>query len=60
VVMEQIVELVMDHDHLFSLCASCSGYELFLESIPKYAPLDVMVNIIVVNCLFGNLPHNLK
>jgi hypothetical protein len=55
-VMEQIVELVVDHDHLFSLCASCSEYELSLESIPKYAPLDVMVSIIVVNCLFCNFP----
>jgi hypothetical protein len=34
---------------------------LSLEFIPKYAPFDVMVIVIVVvNCPFGGLPPNLK
>jgi hypothetical protein len=46
---------------LLSLRASCWEYELSLESIPKYAPLDVMVIVIIIaNRPSSGLPQNLK
>jgi hypothetical protein len=43
------------------LCTSYWEYELSLEFVPKYAPLDVMVIVVVVaNHPFGGLPQNLK
>jgi hypothetical protein len=42
---------------LFSLCASCWEYELSLEFVPEYAPLDVMVIVpIVVDYPSSGLP----
>jgi hypothetical protein len=47
--------------NLFSSCASCWEYELFLESPLEYAPFDVTVIVVVVaKRRFGGLPHNLK
>jgi hypothetical protein len=46
---------------LLSLCTSCWEYELSLEFVPKYVPLDVMVIVIIVaNRLSSGLPQNLK
>jgi hypothetical protein len=45
---------------LFSLCTSCWEYELSLEFVPKYAPLDVMVIVVVANYPSSGLPQNLK
>jgi hypothetical protein len=46
---------------LFFLCASCWEYELSLELILEYAPLDVMVIVdVVANHPSGGLPQNLK
>jgi len=47
---------------LFFLCAPCWEYELSLESIIEYAPLDVIVIVVVVvaNHPCSSLPQNLK
>jgi hypothetical protein len=44
------------------LCTSYWENELYLEFIPEYAPLDVMVIVVVVvaNRPFGGLFQNLK
>jgi hypothetical protein len=43
--------------NLFSLCASWWEYELFLEFVPKYAPLDAMVIVVIIaNHHSGDLP----
>jgi hypothetical protein len=44
--------------NLFSLCASCWEYELFLESNHEYVPFDVMVIVVIViaHRPFGGLP----
>jgi hypothetical protein len=56
--MQILQPLLVD---LFSLCTSCWEYELFLEYILEYAPLDVMVIVaIIANCPYGGLPQNVK
>jgi hypothetical protein len=43
------------------LFSSYWEYELSLEFAPECTPLDVMVIVVVVaNCSFIGLPHNLK
>jgi hypothetical protein len=46
---------------LFFLCVFCWEYELSLEFVPEYAPLDVMVSVAAIaNHPSNALPQNLK